>query len=174
MTASEQKLALALGVVLIGGGAFIGLTKLKSWKQRVDSQASEIATRRAEADELLSRQDFWDQRSSWLGEKQPVFTKAGESLSNVLSLVDELAAKHGVSIPQKQPNEAGERAGMTSAVVTLHVVGEMKPVMNWLHELQQPGSFITVPAMTVVPNEEDTAKIDVNMRVEKWFRLPPS
>ena len=31
MTPSEQKLALALGVVLIGGGAFIGLTKLKSW-----------------------------------------------------------------------------------------------------------------------------------------------
>jgi len=172
MTASEQRLALALGVILIGGGAFMGLTKLKSWKQRVDSQASDIASRRAEADDLLSRQDFWEQRLSWLSEKQPVFTKAGESITNVLSIVDELASKHGVSVPQKQPNEASERAGMTSAVVTLRVLGEMKPVMNWLYELQQPGNFITVPAMTITPNEEDTSKIEVNMRVEKWFRLP--
>jgi hypothetical protein len=45
-------------------------------------------------------------------------------------------------------------------------------VMNWLHELQQPGHFITVPAMTITPNDEDTSKIEVNMRIEKWFRLP--
>jgi hypothetical protein len=63
---------------------------------------------------------------------------------------------------------------MTSAVVTLVVRGEMKPVMNWLYELQQPGNFIVVPAMTITPNEEDSAKLEVNMRVEKWFRLPPS
>jgi hypothetical protein len=174
MTASEQRLALALGVILIGGGAFMGLTKLKAWKQRVDSVASDVTTRRAEADELLAKQDFWEQRSSWLGEKQPPFTKPGEAITNVLSIVDELAGKHGISVPGKQPNEAGERAGMTSAVVTLRVVGEMKPVMNWLYELQQPGSFIVVPAMTITPNEEDTAKIEVNMRVEKWFRLPPT
>ena len=71
MKASEQRLALALGVVLIGGIAFIGLTKLKSWKQRVDTRAMEMETRRAEADELLAKQDFWNQRSSWLSEKQP-------------------------------------------------------------------------------------------------------
>lgn len=174
MTASEQRLALALGVILIGGGAFMGLTKLKAWKQRVDSVASDVTTRRAEADELLAKQDFWEQRSSWLSEKQPPFTKPGEAITNVLSIVDELAGKHGISVPGKQPNEAGERAGMTSAVVTLRVVGEMKPVMNWLYELQQPGSFIVVPAMTITPNEEDTAKIEVNMRIEKWFRLPPT
>ena len=174
MTASEQRLALALGVILIGGGAFLGLNKLKAWKLRVDGRAADVATRRAEADELLSHKDFWDQRASWLMEKQPPFTKAGESLSNVIAQVDELAGKHGVSIPLKQPTEAVERAGMTAAVVTLKVEGEMKPVMSWLHELQQPANFIAVPAMTITPNEEDVSKIEVNMRIEKWFRLPPS
>ena len=91
MTASEQRLALALGVILIGGGAFLGLNKLKAWKLRVDGRAADVATRRAEADELLSHKDFWDQRASWLMEKQPPFTKAGESLSNVIAQVDELA-----------------------------------------------------------------------------------
>jgi len=111
MTANEQRLALGLGVVLIGGMAFIGLTKLKSWKQRVDTQAMAMETRRADADDLLSKQDFWNQRSSWLNEKQPLFTKAGEASNNVLNLVDELASKHSVKITQKQLTEAIERAG---------------------------------------------------------------
>lgn len=174
MKASEQRLALALGVVLIGGIAFIGLTKLKSWKQRVDTRAMEMETRRAEADELLAKQDFWNQRSSWLSEKQPVFTKAGEATTSVLNLLDELASKHGVKIPLKQPTEPTERPGLTSANVTLEVRGEMKPVLQWLYDLQQPTGFIMIPAMTITPNEEDTSEIIVNMNVQKWFRLPPS
>lgn len=173
MTAAEQRLALALGVVLIGGVAFIGLTKLKTWKHRVDTRAMEMETRRAEADELLSKQDFWNQRSSWLSEKQPLFTKAGEATTSVLNLVDELAAKHGVKITQKQPTEPTERPGMTSANLTLEVRGEMKPVLEWLYDLQQPTAFLTVPAMTITPNEEDTNEIIVNMNLQKWFRLPP-
>jgi len=174
MTSSEQRLALALGVIVIGGGAFLGLNKLKGWKQQVDAHAAEVTTRRSEADELLSRKDFWDQRSSWLAEKQPLFTKQGEGISNVISLVDELASKHSVNVPLKQAGEAIERAGMTAAVVTLRVEGEMKPVMDWLLELQQPSNFVAVPAMTITPNEEDISKIIVEMRVEKWFKLPPS
>jgi tRNA(Met) C34 N-acetyltransferase TmcA len=174
MKANEQRLALALGVVLIGGIAFIGLTKLKTWKQRVDTRAMEMETRRAEADELLTRKEFWDQRSSWLSEKQPVYTKAGEATTSVLNLVDELATKHGVKVPLKQPTEPSERPGLISANVTLEVRGEMKPVLQWLYDLQQPTGFITVPAMTITPNEEDKAEIIVNMNVQKWFRLPPS
>ena len=48
MTASEQRLALALGVILIGGGAFLGLNKLKAWKQNVDAHAADVTARRAE------------------------------------------------------------------------------------------------------------------------------
>jgi hypothetical protein len=174
MTSSEQRLALGLGLVLIGGIAFIGLTKLKSWKSRVDIHAMEMESRRTEADELLSQQDFWNQRSTWLIEKQPLYTKAGEASTSILNLVDELAAKNGVKITQKQLTEASERVGLTSANVTLEVRGEMKPVLTWLYELQQPGNFIGIPAMTVTPNEEDTAEVIVNMNVQKWFRLPPS
>ncbi len=174
MKPSEQRLALGLGVILIGGGAFIGLNKLKTWKQHVDGRAAEISSRRAEADDLLSRQDFWQQRSNWLAEKQPVLDTPGKAINNVIALADELASKHSVDIPIKQPMEPVERAGMTAAVVTVKVEGEMKPVMNWLLELQQPGNFVAVPAMTITPNEEVPSKIEVNMRIEKWFRLPPS
>lgn len=174
MTASEQRLAVALGVILVAGVSFLGLNKMKAWKLRVDTLAREVADARADADELLARKDFWDQRSAWLAEKQPPYTKAGEATTSILNTVDELATRHGVSIPLKQPNESTERAGLTSAAVTLKVVGEMKPVMNWLYDLQQPEAFIAVPAMTIIPNDEDSSKIELNLRVEKWFRLPAS
>ncbi|MCA1963571.1 MAG: hypothetical protein LDL31_06470 [Prosthecobacter sp.] len=174
MTASEQRLAVALGIILVAGGAFVGLGKMKAWKLRVDLLAREVADARAEAEELLARKDFWDQRSAWLAEKQPPFTKPAEAISSILNAVDELAARHGVSIPFKQPNESSERAGLTSAAVTLKVVGEMKPVMNWLYDLQQPESFIAVPAMTITPSDQESSKIELNLRVEKWFRLPAS
>ena len=172
MTSSEQRLAIGLGVVLIAGGAFIGLTKLKTWKQRVDTRAMEMETRRSEADELLAKQDFWNERSSWLSEKQPVFTKAGEATTSILSLVEELATKHNVKITRNQPTEPSERPGMTSANLTLELRGEMKPVLEWFYELQKPEAFITIPALTIVPNEEETSEIIVNMNLQKWFRLP--
>ena len=58
MTASEQRLALALGAVVILGGAFLGLTRLKTWKQTVDARAIEVESRRIEADALMSQKDF--------------------------------------------------------------------------------------------------------------------
>lgn len=172
MTSSEQGLAIGLGVVLIMGGAFLGLTKLKTWKQRVDTRTMEMETRRAEADELLSKQDFWNERSSWLSEKQPVFTKAGEATTSILSLVEELASKHNVKITRNQPTEPSSRPGMTSANLTLELRGEMKPVLEWFYELQKPDAFITIPALTIVPNEEEASEIIVNMNLQKWFRLP--
>jgi hypothetical protein len=162
-------------LVLIGGIAFIGLTKLKSWKSSsglLTPWKWKVAA--PKPDELLSQQDFWNQRSTWLIDKQPLYSKAGEASTSILNLVDELAAKNGVKISQKQLTEASERVGLTSANVTLEVRGEMKPVLTWLYELQQPGHFISIPAMTVTPNEEDTAEVIVNMNVQKWFRLPPS
>jgi hypothetical protein len=61
---------------------------------------------------------------------------------------------------------------MTSANLTLELRGEMKPVLEWFYELQKPEAFITIPALTIVPNEEETSEIIVNMNLQKWFRLP--
>jgi len=173
MTSSEQRLGIALGIVLLAGGAFIGLTKLKSWKLRVDTHSLEVEARRTEADDLLAQKDFWNERSTWLTEKQPVFTKRSEADISLLTLVDDTANTHSVKVTQKQPQEPSERAGLTSSNILIGATGEMAAVLKWLHELQQPGSFISIPSLTLTPNEEDTSEVIVSMNVQKWFRLPP-
>jgi hypothetical protein len=170
MTRSEQRLAFVLGLVVVGGLVVLSLNKLKAWKAAVDQRAQELAVEVEEAQELLSHRDFWQQRAKWLEEKQPEYTKASEAISKLLNEVDELAAKHGVSIPIKQPNEEEQRQGMVAVVVTLKVTGEMKPVMSWLHEMQRPDQFLAVPALNIIPDKEDPSKIEMNLRLEKWMR----
>ncbi|MDZ4287199.1 MAG: hypothetical protein U0984_04535 [Prosthecobacter sp.] len=173
MTKREQRLALGFGVVMIAGGAFVGLTQLKAWKQRVDVRSLALDTRRAEAHELLAEKDSWEQRSAWLQQKQPMYTKRSEADLTVLNLIRDSASSHSVTV-QVQPMEPSERPGMTSSSMTVEAKGDLAAVLKWLHGIQEPNTFISIPALSMVPNEEDTSQVIVNMTVQKWFRLPPT
>lgn len=174
MTASEQRLALGLGAVLVIGGAFLGLTKLKTWKLRVDSRALEVQTRKIEADELLSEQELWLERLDWLESRQPLYTRRSEADLSLLDLIQSSAAKHSVTLTQNQPVAPSERPGLTSANMNVEARGDWEAMNRWLHELQRPESFISIPALTMTPNDEDPSQVVVNMNVQKWFRLPAS
>ncbi|HCN28023.1 MAG TPA: hypothetical protein DIT64_04410 [Verrucomicrobiales bacterium] len=174
MTASEQRLALGLGAVLVIGGAFIGLTRLKSWKQRVDARAIEVQSRKLEADDLLSQQDFWNTRLQWLEQKQPLYTRRSEADLSLLDLIQKSAGSHGITLTQNQPVAPSERPGLTSSNMNVEARAGWEAMNRWLHDLQRPESFISIPALTMTPNEEDTSEVIVNMNIQKWFRLPPS
>lgn len=173
MTASEQRLALGLGAVVILGGAFIGLTKLKSWKQTVDARAIEVESRRLEADDLMAQKDFWNERFTWLTEKQPLFTRRGEADNGFLEQLEASALAHSVKLVQIQPIEPAERAGLVSSTFTIQAEGDWEAVNRWLHDLQKPDAYISIPTLVMTPNEEDSANVVVKMNVQKWFRLPP-
>lgn len=172
MTASEQRLALGLGAVLVIGGAFIGLTKLKSWKLRVDARAVEVQSRKLEADELLAQQELWSERLAWLEKKQPLYTRRSEADLSLLDLIQNTAAKHSIRLTQNQPVAPSERPGLTSSNMNVEARGGWEAINRWLHELQKPEAFISIPALTMTPNEEETSEVVVNMNVQKWFRLP--
>ncbi|TDU67171.1 hypothetical protein EI77_03372 [Prosthecobacter fusiformis] len=174
MTASEQRLALGLGAVVVLGGAFIGLTKLRVWKQTVDMRSIEMETRRIEADDLMAQKDFWNQRFTWLTDKQPIFTRRGDVDRGFLEQLEASATSHGVTLPQIQPIEPSERAGLVSSTFTIEARADWESMNKWLHDLQKPDAYISIPSLTMIPNEEDTSLVIVTMNIQKWFRLPPS
>ncbi len=173
MTANEHRLALGLGAVVVLGGAFIGLTKLKAWKGTVDTRSIEMETRRLEADGLMAQKDFWNQRFTWLTEKQPVFTRRGEIDTRFLEQLEASAATFGVKLPQIQPIEPSERAGLVSSTFTIEARADWESMNKWLHDLQKPDAYISIPSLTMIPNTEDTSMVIVNMNIQKWFRMPP-
>lgn len=174
MTGSEQRLALGLGAVVIIGGAFLGLTKLKAWKGRVDARAVEVESRRVEADDLMAQKDFWNERFTWLTEKQPVFTRTGEASNGFLEQLETTSAAHSITLEQTQPIEPSDRAGITSATFTIQASGDWEAMNRWLHDLQKPDAYISIPSLVMTPKEDDTSKVVVRMNIQKWFRLPPS
>lgn len=172
MTGNEQRLALGLGAVVILGSAFIGLTKLKSWKQVVDARSLEVETRRMEADALLAQKEFWNQRFTWLTEKQPTFTRRGEVDNGFLEQLEESAKAFGIKLPQIQPVEGGERPGLVSSTFQIQANGEWEPINKWLYSLQKPDAYISIPSLTMVPDAEVNEQVVVTMSIQKWFRLP--
>lgn len=174
MTKNEQRLAMGLAAVVLIGGTFVAITKMKSWKARVDAQAQALDARRMEAETLLSQKDFWQQRSGWLLEKQPLFSKRSDADLELLKLIQESASKHSVKLTQNQPMPPVDRPGLTSSTMVVEAKGDMTAVLKWLHQLQQPSAFISIPALTLTPDEEDTSQVILNMNIQKWFRLPPA
>lgn len=172
MTANEQRLALGLGAVVVLGGAFIGLTKLRTWKHSVDVSSIEMETRRVEAEELMAQKDFWNERFTWLTEKQPLFTNRGEVDGNFLSQLEDSAAARGVKLQQTQPREPSERAGLVSSTFSIEAIASWEVMNQWLHDLQKPDAYISIPSLTMVTNDEDTTMVIVSMNIQKWFRLP--
>ncbi|HYF34591.1 MAG TPA: hypothetical protein VD994_04815 [Prosthecobacter sp.] len=174
MNKREQILAIGLGVAVIAGGAFLGLTQLKTWKQKVDQRSLSLDTRQLEAEELLSEKDLWEQRSAWLAEKQPEFTKRSEADLTMLNLIRDTAGSHDVTIDQIQPQTPNERLSQVSSTYQVQVTADLAAILKWLHAIQEPNSFIDIPALTMIPNDQDTAKVTVSMTIQKWFRLPPA
>jgi alpha-beta hydrolase superfamily lysophospholipase len=172
MTASEQRLALGLGAVVVLGGAFIGLTKLRAWKQTVDIRSVQMETRRVEAEDLLAQKDFWNQRFTWLGEKQPLFTSRGDVDNKFLDQLTASANEYGIDLDQTQPIEPSERAGIVSSTFTIQATASWEDMNRWLHALQKPESYISIPTLTMSPKDDDTTMVTVNMNIQKWFRLP--
>lgn len=171
MTANEQRLALALGAILVLGGAFLGLTKLKVWKEQVDGRALEVETRRIEAEELLAKKEFWNERFTWLTEKQPLFTRRGEVDGGFLEQLNASADGFGVKLEQTQPQEPSERPGLISSTFTIQARADWESMNKWLHDLQKPDAYISIPTLTMTPDDADTSLVIVNMNVQKWFRL---
>ena len=121
---------------------------------------------------LLAEREFWEQRSQWLEQKQPLFTKRSEADLSLLNLITETAPKFNVTVNPPQPTEPSERVGLTSSNVIVEARGDLGAILRWLHSIQQPSAFISIPALTLTPNEQDASEVVLNMTIQKWFRLP--
>lgn len=170
MTAREQRLALGFATLLIGGVAWIGFEQLMAWKKRLDAGARSLEVVKAEAEELLAQQSLWDERTGWLAKQQPAFTTRADSENSLLGIVNESVSRNGLTILKTQPTEPIERPGMVAATIVMDVRAELEKVMRWLYELQQPSAFLSIPAMRLIPDPEDSSKVILSLSVQRWFK----
>lgn len=174
MTARERNLAYGFITILVAGGAFLGVTQLQKWKQRVDDAEYELVLRQTEAEILLGQKDLWLERGQWITSKQPLFTSKRDADTEVNRLVQESMAHRDVDVVQIQPSDSSELPGLFASTMLVQGKTEFTNGMGWIYDLQKPENFVSIPSITITPDEEDTTHINISLVLQKWYRKSDS
>lgn len=174
MTARERTLAIGLISVLLAGGTLLAGIQLKNWKMRVDDAEYDLELRRAEAEILLEQKDLWVKRAEWITGKQPLFTSQRNSDEDLLTLIQNTGSARSIEIKQNQISNPAELPGMVASTITVQGQADFQTAMSWLYDLQQPGSFVSIPSISITPNDEDTSQVNIAFVLQKWYRKTDS
>jgi hypothetical protein len=170
MTSRERTLALGLVSILLIGGTLLAALKLKAWKQSVDDAEYELSLLRAETEILMSQKDLWLKRAEWITGKQPPFTTRRDADTELNKIIQDGMTTRNVEVIQNQPSDPTELPGLFAATMMVQGRADFSSTMSWLYDLQQPGSFISIPSISITPNDEDTSKVNVSLVLQKWYR----
>jgi hypothetical protein len=174
MTARERNLTLGFVSILLVGGTVVGGLQLKKWKQGVDDAEYELTLRRTEAEILLNQKDLWLKRAEWITSKQPTFSTRRDADTELNKLVQDSMNTRSVEIVQNQPSDPSELPGLFASTMMVQGRSDFASAMSWLYDLQRPGSFISIPSISITPNDEDTSQVNISLVLQKWYRTTES
>lgn len=174
MNTREKRLMIGLLVMLLCGVAYLGFDQLNTWKRRLDVEARRLEVAKAEAEDMLSQETLWRERGAWLTKTEPSFGNRKDAELALLKLIQESADKHNVKILKNQPSEPVDLGDMIAASMIVDCQAELEKVMGWLHDLQQPSAFLSIPNLRLLPDQEDTSKVLISINLQKWFRKASS
>ena len=174
MNTREKRLMIGLVVLLLGGVAYLGFDRLNGWKKRLDVEARQFEAAKAEAADMLSKEKLWQERAAWLSKTEPAFANRKDAELALINLIQESAGKHSVTILKNQPTDPLDLDDMIAATMIVDGKADLEKVLEWLHDLQQPSAFLSIPSLRILPDQEDTSKVLISINLQKWFRKAQS
>ena len=170
MKSSEKRLLIGLIAVLLGGVAYLGFDRLNGWKKRLDAETRQLDIARQEANEMLTKEKFWLERAAWLTKSEPAFGNRKDAELALINLITESAGRHSISIKKTQPTDPVDLGDMIAATMMVDATADLEKMMEWLHALQTPTDFLSIPTLRLMPDQEDTSKVLISINLQKWFR----
>ncbi|MBX7210550.1 MAG: type II secretion system protein M [Verrucomicrobiaceae bacterium] len=174
MNTREKKLFIGLLVVLLGGIAYLGFDHLHNWKRRLDAEERKLGVTEAEVTDMMKQETLWKERSAWLAGAEPAYGNRKDAELALIQLVEDSTGRHTVTVTKKQPTEPVDLGDMIAATMLVEAKADLEKMMEWLHDLQKPPAFLSIPTLRLLPDQEDTAKVSISINVQKWFRKNPS
>lgn len=174
MNTREKRLMIGLLVLLLGGVAYLGFGQLNAWKHRLDVETRQFEIAKAEATDMLSQEKLWKERAAWLAKTEPSFANRKDAELALINLIQESAGKHSITILKNQPTDPVDLDDMIAATMIVDGKADLEKVMEWLHDLQTPSAFLSIPSLRLLPDQEDTSKVLISINLQKWFRKSQS
>ena len=123
---------------------------------------------------MLSKEKLWQERAAWLTKTEPTFANRKDAELALINLIQESAGKHSVTIKKTQPTDPVDLEDMIAATVFVDATAHLETMMEWLHDLQKPSDFLSIPTLRLLPDQEDTSKVLISINLQKWFRKAQS
>jgi hypothetical protein len=159
--------------MIVGGALFLFVNWFVwSWLMGTLEQArTDVAARksaRAQQSVFLKEHSMWEKRDAWLKKHQPVLKGPGEA-SILLDQVKEIAGKHNVLI--ENPNLGGVDTQPThqSTSVSIETKSAWQPLVRFLHDVQQPESFIVFENVNLQIDSADPTTMRGKFKIARWF-----
>jgi hypothetical protein len=173
----------AVFLVIVGGGLLMfGLSHYQEVRAEIDT----LRFRLADMNQAIAQGEEWQQKSAWLEQHVPTFNSPQEAKSHLLDAIQQKAEKAGLTISGQEFLESAKDLGpdgmpveemsgyfdQASVKVTFSGVLE-KPLFAWMHDLQQPESFLGVTRLQINPTGLGKA-VNVEVDVTQFYRQKPS
>jgi hypothetical protein len=182
----KQSEKLLLGIfatlllILVGvGGVLFAYRNYAEIKDEVSQLGDQLENMRSQ----VASGEKWAARQAWIDENLPEFGARQEASTKLYEAVQAEAEKAGVSLLGREILEPTQALGpdglpldeeeqlnafdRAAVKITLNGVKE-EEFYQWLHALQQPGSFIGITRLQITPNSKS---INAEVEFTQFYRL---
>lgn len=169
LTAREKQLALIVGTVVFLFGNYLLIEGI--WKSttrlrgEIASKTKQLQFSRSMTSDLA----FWEQRDAWLKAKQPRLENPDTAGVQLLNQIKDLAKKHSVLLENPAIRVPERQANYTSISVEVETKSAWKPLISFLHELQNPEQFIAVETANLKIDPADATQMRGRFRIARWY-----
>ena len=159
---------------MIVAGALFLLVNFLIWDWLLGSLSktrADLASRkslRAQQTVFLKERKVWEKRDEWLRKKQPAMQNPAEA-STLLDQVKQVASKHNILIENPTLGPGDSTPNHQAVFASIETKSPWPPLVRFLHEVQQPESFVVFENVNLAIDSADPAMMRGKFRIARWF-----
>jgi hypothetical protein len=172
LTKREKNLAvILLGSIFLMLNLFV-VMYLVGRQGALEKKLAALRTEQRDAKSWLAQKDLWLKREKWLDEKQPKLQTVGKANSALLESLQTSARAQSLniidqSLVEVKPDTKAQLPYQEISV-RLNVGGSLESVARWLADVQQPGKFQAIPALSI-KSDSDATKVLCELTVSRYY-----
>lgn len=169
LTAKEKNLLIGLLAALFVLLNVFGLQSFLNRQRVLESSIARMEAQQVENRLILEEEGLWMERAAWLDANQP--TDDVETTSDdekFHEFIESSAKKHGLTYLRREAGPRPPGEAYAEVFDISQVKGDMKALVQWLNELQQPKAFRAIKQLTIKSGEPPEVICDVE--VARWYR----
>ena len=157
MKISPRELVLLVAttsVALFGGTAILARPQIEAWKDAVEKQGK-VRGEIEKSSRLIQSRELWAKKFETLGKLIPQFPADKPMEVHWLTLMDEIAARHGLNISSRKAGEQKKVGDVYELPIEVKEWdGSLDAITHFMFDLQAAGAMLDLRQLYIKPKED--------------------